>query len=675
MRNLPTRSKWASVAAASVTAVVALGGLSALPAQATPAAPPGPSVSPQVFEAMQRDLHLTPGQARDRIADETAAGKAATRIRGRVGDRVAGLWFDSSTGRLNAAVTNAADAAVVRDAGAVARQARYGAAELAATARIVTRDIGSGIAGVVSWGPDVRNNRIDVTVDRTARNASTDAFVARLGALGGIVHVTETTGSPRQQGGDVVGGEKWVPGSESPCSIGFSTTRTSDGSKTFVTAGHCTNDANQAAYGKDGTRLGTSNKGGNNSVNGPVGDFGLVDVDQSGWNLASKVAGYGTQPDFTLTGSAEAVVGTAICRSGQTTQLRCGEVTKVNQEVDYGNVKIGGLSFSSACSAGGDSGGAYVTATGGKAVGLHSGGGSAICSTSGGDKYTIFQPVIEALTYFKVALVTSTPQPGNVTVAAVSAQNGVIGARIPELRNSAEGGTAPYAWSATGLPAGLAIDSSTGTITGTPTTAGTSNVTVTATDNAGKTGSTSFSWTITTAGTALSVTNPGSQSSAVGAAAGLTVKATGGTAPYSWSATGLPAGLSIGSSTGTITGTATTAGTSNVTVTATDNAGKTASAAFSWTVSTVTGTSPVLTNPGNQTVYIGKPVSLPLKATGGTAPYAFKATGLPAGLSINAATGVITGSPTTWGFGGSTLTVTDAAGKSSSVNVTWNVYF
>ncbi len=675
MRNLSTRSKWASITAASVTAVVALGGLGALPAHAPATAEPGPSVNPLRLKAMQRDFGLSADQVRERIADEAAAGKAATLIRGRIGDRVAGMWFDSSTGRLNAAVSTAADAALVRNAGAVAQQARYSQAELAATTRTVSRDIGDGIAGVVSWGPDVRNNRIDVTVDRTARNASTDAFVARLASLGGIVHVTETSDSPRQQGGDVVGGEKWVPGSESPCSIGFSTTRTANAAKSFLTAGHCTNDANQPAYGKDGTLIGTSNKDGSSSVNGPVGDFGVVDVDQPGWNLSPRVAGYGNQPDFTVTGSVDAVVGTAVCRSGQTTQLKCGEVTKVNQEVDYGNVRIGGLSYSNACSAGGDSGGSYVTATGSKAVGLHSGGGSATCSGGSGEKFTIFQPVIEALTHFQLALVTSTPQPGNVTVAAVSAQNGVIGARIPELKNSAEGGTAPYTWSATGLPAGLAIASSTGTITGTPTTAGSSNVTVTATDNAGKTGSASFSWTITTAGTALSVTNPGGQSSTVGAAANLTVKATGGTAPYAWSATGLPAGLSIGSATGTITGTATTAGTSNVTVTATDNAGKAASATFSWTVSTVTGTSPVLTNPGNQTVYIGKPVSLSLQATGGTKPYAFKATGLPAGLSINAATGVITGSPTTWGFGGSTLTVTDAAGKSSSVNVTWNVYF
>ncbi|WP_162688801.1 MULTISPECIES: putative Ig domain-containing protein [unclassified Streptomyces] len=674
MRNLSNRPLWRSVAAASVTAVVALGALGSLPAHATQAERPGPSVSPEILRAMQRDLHLSADQVRDRVADEAAAGRAATLIRGRVGDRVAGMWFDASTGRLNASVSNAADAALVRDAGAVARQARYGSAELGGAARTVTREIGSGVAGVVSWGPDTRNNRIDITVNRAASDASTDAFTARIAALGDIVHVSETAQSPVQQA-DAVGGEKWVPGTESPCSIGFPATRTAGGAKTFLTAGHCTNDVNQPAYGKDGTRVGTSNKDGKSSVNAQEGDMGVVDVDQAGWNLAPTVAGDGSHAAITVTGSAEAVVGTAICRSGQTTGMRCGEVTKVNQSVDYGNVVIDGLSYSNACSAGGDSGGSYVTATGGKAVGLHSGGGSATCTSGSGEKFTIFQPVIEALTRFKLTLLTSTPQPGNVTVSAVSAQSGVIGARIVELKNSAEGGTAPYTWSATGLPAGLTIASSTGTITGTPTTAGTSTVTVTATDSAGKTGSAGFSWTITTAGTAPSVTNPGSQSSAVGAPADLTVKATGGTAPYTWSATGLPAGLTIGSSTGAITGAATTAGTSTVTVTATDSAGKTGSATFSWTVTTVTGTGPVLQSPGNQVVYIGKPVSLNLQATGGTKPYAFKATGLPAGLSLNPATGAVSGTPTTWGFGSSTLTVTDAAGKSSSVSVTWNVYF
>ncbi|MCX4751091.1 M4 family metallopeptidase [Kitasatospora sp. NBC_01287] len=82
----------------------------------------------------------------------------------------------------------------------------------------------------------------------------------------------------------------------------------------------------------------------------------------------------------------------------------------------------------------------------------------------------------------------------------------------------------------------------------------------------------------------VTVTSPGNQSTAVGTAVSLQVATSGGTAPLSYAATGLPAGLSINSGSGLITGTPTTAGTSNVTVTVTDSAGKSGSASFTWTV-------------------------------------------------------------------------------------------
>jgi len=81
-----------------------------------------------------------------------------------------------------------------------------------------------------------------------------------------------------------------------------------------------------------------------------------------------------------------------------------------------------------------------------------------------------------------------------------------------------------------------------------------------------------------------SVTNPGNQSTAVGQAANLQLQASGGTTPYTWSASGLPAGLSLGASTGLVTGSPTTAGTSNVTVTVRDSGSRTGTATFTWTV-------------------------------------------------------------------------------------------
>ncbi|TDU88287.1 Zn-dependent metalloprotease [Kribbella voronezhensis] len=85
---------------------------------------------------------------------------------------------------------------------------------------------------------------------------------------------------------------------------------------------------------------------------------------------------------------------------------------------------------------------------------------------------------------------------GGVTVTNPGNKTGTVGTPIASFTLSASGGTAPYTWSATGLPGGLTIGSSTGTISGTPTANGTFNVTATATASAGGSGSTTFTITI-----------------------------------------------------------------------------------------------------------------------------------------------------------------------------------
>jgi hypothetical protein len=195
-----------------------------------------------------------------------------------------------------------------------------------------------------------------------------------------------------------------------------------------------------------------------------------------------------------------------------------------------------------------------------------------------------------------------------VTVTNPGSQTGTVGTAASlqiHATDSASGQTLTY--SATGLPAGLSISSTTGLITGTPTASGSNSVTVTVKDTTGATGTAAFTWTINSAtGNTVTVTNPGSQTGTVGTAASLQIHATDSASgqTLTYSATGLPAGLSISSTTGLITGTPTTAATNSVTVTVKDTTGATGTAAFTWTISSSAGgctAAQLLGNPGFET--------------------------------------------------------------------------
>jgi hypothetical protein len=82
-----------------------------------------------------------------------------------------------------------------------------------------------------------------------------------------------------------------------------------------------------------------------------------------------------------------------------------------------------------------------------------------------------------------------------------------------------------------------------------------------------------------------------------------------------------------------------------------------------------------VTNPGSQTSKVGTAVSLQIQASD-SAPgqtLTYSATGLPAGLSVNASTGLISGTPTTTGSGSATVTAKDTTGASGSATFSWTV--
>ncbi|MBC3839495.1 hypothetical protein GXW82_02560 [Streptacidiphilus sp. 4-A2] len=174
----------------------------------------------------------------------------------------------------------------------------------------------------------------------------------------------------------------------------------------------------------------------------------------------------------------------------------------------------------------------------------------------------------------------------------------------------------------------------------------------------------------------VTVTNPGTRTATVGTPDSVqlngTDSASGQTLTYS--ATGLPAGMSISSS-GLISGTPTTPGTAGV-VTATDTTGATGSAAFSFEVDPAGGADVVtVTDPGSQTGTVGTAASLQISGTD-SAPgqsLAYSATGLPPGLAIGSASGLISGTPTTAGSYSVKVTADDTTGASGSTQFTWTV--
>ena len=260
--------------------------------------------------------------------------------------------------------------------------------------------------------------------------------------------------------------------------------------------------------------------------------------------------------------------------------------------------------------------------------------------------------------------VTITAGPSITTVSPLPV--GAVGAAYSQTF-TASGGTPPYTWSApfAAPPAGLTL-SAAGVLSGTPTSAGTTNFTVRLTDAVGAVVNKGFAVTINSA---PSITTASLPNGTAGTAYSQTLAGTGGTIPYTWtvSAGALPAGLSL-SSAGVLSGTPTTGGTSNFTVKLTDAAGGSATQNYTVTISggvSITTASPLPVGD------VGTAYAQTFAASGGTAPYTWTVTSgaVPAGLTLTSA-GVLSGAPTTAGASTFTILVTDNASGTASKSFT-----
>ena len=242
---------------------------------------------------------------------------------------------------------------------------------------------------------------------------------------------------------------------------------------------------------------------------------------------------------------------------------------------------------------------------------------------------------------------------------------------------SVAGGTGSDTFAVTSgnLPAGLSLNTSSGAITGTPTSTSGSpfSFTISATDSTGAVASQNyveFIYAVPTITTLL-------PSWTVGQPYNQTIILSGGTSPenFSVSSGGLPPGLSLNSVTGAVIGTPTNVAGSpfSFTVTARDMLGNTASQAYSVAINP----QPTISSQFSYGL-AGEPYSQVVTVSGGTGQDTFAILYgiLPTGLTLNTSTGVVSGTPpnTSNSPFEVTITATDTAGAVTAITSTIPIY-
>jgi hypothetical protein len=229
------------------------------------------------------------------------------------------------------------------------------------------------------------------------------------------------------------------------------------------------------------------------------------------------------------------------------------------------------------------------------------------------------------------------------------------------------GGRAPYRWVIVDgtLPAGLTLDSATGALRGTASTAGSFRFTAEVTDSTGETANRAFHVSMNTA--LAFAMEPELPAAEAGASYVQEIRALQGTPPYRWEiAEGeAPPGLQIEARGGRLIGTPQRPGQYRFTTRVTDAAGLSAAREFTLSVQDRVGIPDDLQL---LPATVGEPYSFVLRPTGGTAPYTWSvaAGALPPGISLRPETGTLQGTPTQPGSYEFSLVVASGSRASAS---------
>lgn len=389
------------------------------PAVVAPAAAPDPVAA--LLPALQRDLALTDGQARARLATDRSARAVETGLRARLGRAYGGAWV-TADGRLAVATTDPGRTGLVTAAGAQPVLVRRSLGQLEAVRAGLDRR--PAPAAVHSWYVDVTTNSVVVVAASRAAGSAFAGPDAR-------VVVDPQVPTPRY---DVRGGDQYVINGNVLCSIGFSV------AGGFVTAGHC------GAAGSPTRGVNNVDQGTFQASVFPGNDYAWVRVNGN-WTPQPWVNNY-AGGNVTVAGSQEAAIGASVCRSGRTTGWRCGIIQAKNVTVNYAQGPVYGMTQSNACAEPGDSGGSWIS--GNQAQGVES-GGTGNC-TSGGTQF--FQPVNPILSRYGLMLATTGGGSGSSRIIGLAGKcidipggNGVDGQYLQLWTCN---GTAAQAWTFAG---------------------------------------------------------------------------------------------------------------------------------------------------------------------------------------------------------------------------------
>ncbi|MDZ7724196.1 MAG: Ig domain-containing protein [candidate division KSB1 bacterium] len=268
-----------------------------------------------------------------------------------------------------------------------------------------------------------------------------------------------------------------------------------------------------------------------------------------------------------------------------------------------------------------------------------------------------------------------TISPATLQILTGSLQTGTLNASFSQIL-TASGGTEPYTWSVTAgsLPDGLILDAASGKISGASVESGLFQFTIQVTDNSEPQQSASVSLSIAIQLPALQILTSALANGNLNSDYSQVLSATGGTEPYTWSVTagGLPDGLILDAASGEISGASVESGLFQFTIQVTDN---------SETQQSDTRTLSIQINPTQLEILtqsladgqVGTAYSGSLIAGGGIEPYTWSLNAgiLPDGLTLDASSGQISGTPASAGTFNFTVQVNDNSDPQQSDSKTF----